>query len=105
MKGKEFLNTWLAKLRDSNQLPAEKYGPFKEDLDLVEKGNQVLPNTGKDPFLHSGPEYLNSFLKNYDNSQVVGPDERVDPRGLSSYVQQRAEKGTEFPGSEGTAIS
>lgn len=105
MAGKEFLNTWLSKLRDNNQLPAKKYGPFKEELDLVKAGKQVLPNTGKDPFLHSGPEYLSAFLKNYDNSQVVGPDERVSPQGLTSYVQQRAEKGTEFPGSEGTAVS
>jgi hypothetical protein len=105
MAGKEFLNTWLAKLRDTNILPAKKYGPFDESIDLKQRGNQIIPNTGKDPFLHSGSEYLMGFLNNYDNSQVLDPEERVSPQGLTSYVQQRAEKGKEFPGSEGTAVS
>ena len=105
MAGKEFLNTWLAKLRDTNVLPAKKYGPFEADIDLEQRGGQVIPNTGKDPFLHSGSEYLNEFLRNYDTSLVVDPDERVSPQGLTPYVQQRAEKVKDFPGSEGTAVS
>lgn len=105
MAGKEFLNTWLAKLRDTNELPAKKYGPFDERIDLKQLGNQIIPNTGKDPFLHSGPQHLNTFLRDYDTSRVLNPEERVSAAGLTGYVQQRAEKAKEFPGSEGTAVS
>lgn len=105
---KAFLNKYLANLRDTNPVfPAKQYGAFDEKLDLtnVPGTKQTIPNTGKDPFAISGPDYLSSFLANYDRSPVLGPEDRVNPGGLTALIQQKAEKGKEFPGSEGTSIS
>ena len=86
---------------------AKQYGPFQENLDLTKAPgtNQIIPNTGKDPFAVSGTNYLKSFLANYDQSPVLAPEDRVNPGGLTAIVQQKAEKGKEFPGSEGTNVS
>lgn len=106
MQGQEFLNKYLSDLKDTNPvLPAKKYGPFKEDLDLVQAGKQIVPNTGKDPFTGEAQNHLSSFLANYDRSLVVPAEDRVNPRGITEYVQSKAEKPKEFPGSEGTAVS
>ena len=106
MQGQEFLNKYLSDLKDTNPvLPAKKYGPFKEDLDLVQAGKQIIPNTGKDPFAVDGGKYLSNFLAGYDRSLVVPQEDRVNPRGITEYVQSKAEKPKEFPGSEGTAVS
>ena len=105
---KAFLNKYLANLRDTNPVfPAKQYGAFQEDLDLTTYPGtkQIVPNTGKDPFSISGTNYLKSFLSNYDQSPVLAPEERVSPGGLTALIQQKAEKGKEFPGSEGTSIS
>ena len=105
---KAFLNKYLANLRDTNPVfPAKQYGSFDEKLDLVNAPGtkQIVPNTGKDPFSISGTNYLKAFLSNYDQSPVLAPEERVNPGGLTAIIQQRAEKGKEFPGSEGTSIS
>jgi len=105
---KAFLNKYLANLRDTNPVfPAKQYGSFQEDLDLTTYPGtkQIVPNTGKDPFAISGPGYLQSFLARYDQSPVLAPEERVNPGGLTAIIQQKAEKGKEFPGSEGTSIS
>ncbi len=105
---KGFLNKYLANLRDTNPVfPAKQYGSFQEDLDLAKAPgtDQIVPNTGKDPFAISGTNYLKSFLANYDQSPVIAPEERVNPGGLTAIIQQRAEKGKEFPGSEGTSVS
>lgn len=109
MAGRQgFLNEYLAKMRDTNPvLPAGRYGAFDEKLDLTTYPGttQIIPNTGKDPFAISGTNYLNSFLANYDRSAVLAPEDRVNPGGLTTLVQQKAEKGKEFPGSEGTSVS
>lgn len=109
MAGKKaFLNKYLANLRDTNPVfPAKQYGSFQEDLDLVKAPGtkQIVPNTGKDPFAISGTNYLNAFLANYDQSSIIAPEDRVRPGGLTEIIQQKAEKGKEFPGSEGTSIS
>lgn len=105
---KAFLNKYLANLRDTNPVfPAKQYGSFQEDLDLTKAPGtqQIVPNTGKDPFAISGPNYLKSFLASYDQSSIIAPEDRVSPGGLTAIVQQKAEKGKEFPGSEGTSIS
>jgi hypothetical protein len=105
---KAFLNKYLANLRDTNPVfMAKQYGSFQEDLDLTKYPgtNQIIPNTGKDPFAISGTNYLNTFLSRYDESPVLPPEDRVNPGGLTQIIQQRAEKGKEFPGSEGTSIS
>lgn len=109
MAGKKaFLNKYLANLRDTNPVfPAKQYGSFDEKLDLTQApgGKQIIPNTGKDPFGVSGSNYLNAFLANYDRSAVLAPEDRVNPGGLTALIQQKAEKGKEFPGSEGTSVS
>ncbi|NBX48396.1 hypothetical protein EBT25_00295 [bacterium] len=105
---KAFLNKYLANLRDTNPVfMAKQYGSFDEGLDLVNAPGtkQIIPNTGKDPFAISGTNYLKSFLANYDQSPVLAPEDRVDPGGLTAMIQEKAEKGKEFPGSEGTSIS
>lgn len=105
---KAFLNKYLSNLRDTNPVfPAKQYGSFQEDLDLTTYPGtkQIVPNTGKDPFAISGTNYLKTFLRNYDQSPVIALEDRVDPSGLTGLIQQKAEKGKEFPGSEGTSIS
>jgi len=105
---KAFLNTYLAKLRDTNPVSiAKQYGAFDEGLDLTTYPGtkQIIPNTGKDPFAISGPQYPNAFIAKYDKSSLIPVEDRVDPAGLSRLVRERAEKGEEFPGSEGTSIS
>lgn len=105
---KAFLNKYLANLRDTNPVfMAKQYGSFDEGLDLVTAPGtkQIVPNTGKDPFAISGTNYLKSFLANYDQSPVIPPEDRVAPGGLTAMIQEKAEKGKEFPGSEGTSIS
>lgn len=106
--GKDYLNKFLSDLRDTNPVnPNTAYGSFKEDLDLIKDPNsgQIVPNTGKDPFAISGQDYLANFIANYDRSAVLDPEERVSAGGLTALIQQKAEKGKEFPGSEGTSVS
>lgn len=105
---KSFLNKYLANLKDTNPIfPAYKYGPFREKLDLTTYPGtkQIIPNTGKDPFEISGSNYLKAFLGDYDRSPIISPEERVNPGGLTSIIREKAEKGKQFPGSEGTSIS
>lgn len=106
--GKDYLNKFLSDLRDTNPVnPNIAYGGFREDLDLTRDKvtNQIIPKTGKDPFSISGEGYLKNFIANYDNSLVLDPEERVSPSGLTRFVQEKAEKGTNFPGAEGTSVS
>lgn len=106
--GKDYLNKFLSDLRDTNPVnPNNAYGSFNEDLDLTKDpgSGQVVPNTGKDPFAISGRDYLSNFIANYDRSAILAPEERVNPGGLTALVQQKAEKGKEFPGSQGTSVS
>jgi hypothetical protein len=106
--GKDYLNKFLSDLRDTNPVnPNIAYGRFQEDLDLTKdpSSGQLIPNTGKDPFSISGRDYLANFIANYDRSGVLAPEDRVDAGGLAALVQQKAEKGKEFPGSEGTSVS
>ena len=108
MSGPSFLDSYLSKLRDTNPvLPAKKFGSFDESIDLVKDptSKQVIPNTGKDPFATSGQGYLKNFISAYDRSIVLNPDDRVNPNGLTSLVQENAAAPQKFPGSEGTAIS
>jgi hypothetical protein len=102
----EFRNKFVSKLKKTNPVfPAIKYGSFQENLDLTKDrfSGRTIPNTGKDPFSISGPDYLNQFLKSYDRSLVV--TDKVPAGGLDELVQQNAQPPQKFPGSEGTAIS
>lgn len=104
----EFRNKFVSKLKDTNPVfPATKYGSFQENLDLTKDkiSGQTIPNTGKDPFSISGRDYLNNFLANYDRSEVIAPEDRVNAGGLTAIIQQNAQPPQKFPGSEGTAIS
>jgi len=108
MAGPSFLDAYLAKLRDTNPvLPAKKFGAFDQKIDLIEDpaSKQIIPNTGRDPFATSGQGYLKNFISAYDRSIVLNPDDRVNPNGLTSLVQENAAAPEKFPGSEGTAIS
>lgn len=104
----EFRNKYVSKLKDTNPVfPAKTYGSFREDLDLTTDlpSGQIIPKTGKDPFAISGRDYLTNFLNSYDRSEVIIPEERVNPGGLTALVRQNAQPPQKFPGSEGTAIS
>lgn len=104
----EFRDKFVANLKDTNPVfPAKKYGAFQEKLDLTRNSGtgQLIPKTGKDPFSISGPDYLNTFLANYDKSNVVPMEERVNAQGLGAFAAQPAQPPQKFPGSEGTAIS
>ena len=102
---KEFLNKWLAELRDTNVNKLQDYRRFDsgEDLTVAQDSNQVIPNTGKDPFYNSGLEYLGNFIRAYDNSQVV--EEKVEPGKLTDIIRQAANPVEKFPGSDGTKVS
>lgn len=102
---KEFLNKWLAELRDTNTNKLQDYPAFdtEEGLTVAQDSNQVIPNTGKDPFYNSGLDYLARFIQAYDNSQVV--EEKVDPSKLTNIVTQTAKPVEKFPGSDGTKVS
>ena len=102
---KEFLNKWLAELRDTNVNKLQDYRNFDGSTDLmVDPATQeIIPNTGKDPFYNSGPEYLQSFLRSYDLSSVV--EDKVRPGTITNIVKEAAEKVKEFPGADGTRIS
>jgi len=102
---KEFLNRWLANLRDTNANKLQDYNKFdaRNDLTFTENGNEIIPNTGKDPFYNSGLDYLANFIDAYDRSQVV--DERVEPGNLTNIIKQAAQKVEQFPGADGTKVS
>lgn len=103
--GKEFLNRWLANLRDTNPKKLQDYRTFDVTSDLTTDptGNQVIPNTGKDPFAYSGTDPLTSFLVSYRRSTVV--EDPVAPGTITDIVKQAAQQGTEYPGSMGTKVS
>lgn len=103
--GKEFLNRWLANLRDTNANKLQDYNKFDagNDLTVEQNSNEIIPNTGKDPFYDSGLDYLSNFLQAYDRSEVV--EERVEPGKLTNIIKQAAQKVEQFPGSDGTRIS
>lgn len=102
---KEFLNKWLAELRDTNVNKLQDYRNFDGSTDLMvdPQTNEIIPNTGKDPFYNSGPEYLQSFLRSYNLSSVV--EDKVAPGTITNIVKEAAEKVKEFPGSTGTRVS
>lgn len=103
--GKEFLNRWLANLRDTNSNKLQDYNQFEPEFDLtLDPGSQeVIPNTGKDPFSVSGTDHLNRFLSAYDRSSVV--ENPVVPGTLTNLIKEQAKKVEQFPGSDGTKIS
>lgn len=103
--GKEFLNRWTARLRDTNVNRLQDYPSFDGSTGLMVEPstNEIIPNTGKDPFYNSGPEYLQRFLNAYNVSSVV--EEKVDPGTITNIVKQAAEKVKEFPGATGTRVS
>lgn len=102
---KEFLNRWLANLRDTNANKLQDYNKFDpaNDLTVAQNSNEIIPKTDKDPFYNSGLDYLANFLQAYDRSQVV--EERVEPGKLTNIVKQAAQKVEEFPGADGTKVS
>ena len=102
---KEFLNKWLAELRDTIVHKLQDYRSFDGSTDLTvdPATDEIIPNTGKDPFYNSGPEYLQSFLRSYDLSSVV--EDKVRPGTITNIVKEAAEKVKEFPGADGTRIS
>lgn len=103
--GKEFLNRWLANLRDTNANKLQDYDKFDagNDLTVAQNSNEIIPNTGKDPFYNSGLDYLANFLQAYDRSQVV--EERVEPGKLTNIIKQAAQQVEKFPGADGTKVS
>ena len=103
--GKEFLNRWLANLRDTNSNKLQDYNQFEADTDLIVNpgSNEIIPNTGKDPFAVSGADHLNRFISAYDRSTVV--EDRVLPGTLTNIIKEAAQKVEQFPGSDGTKIS
>lgn len=103
--GKEFLNRWLANLRDTNSNKLQDYNPFEPETDLTvaPSSDEIVPNTGKDPFAVSGTDHLNRFINAYDRSTVV--EDRVLPGALTNIIKESAKKVEQFPGSDGTKIS
>jgi len=104
---KEFLNKWLAELRDTNANKLQDYRRFdtKNDLTVAQDSNQVIPNTGKDPFYNSGLDYLGNFIQAYSNSAVVDEEDKVEPGKLTDIIRQAAQTVEKFPGSDGTRVS
>ena len=104
-----FLNQYISKLQDTNPIfPAKKYGSFQADIDLTTDPNsgQIVPATGKDPFIYSGNRYLKQFIADYDRGAQIGlVNDPVPPGGLTEIIQQKAEKPSQFPGADGTKIS
>ncbi len=103
--GKEFLNRWLANLRDTNPKKLQDYGNFDAAIDLMvdPSSAEIIPNTGKDPFAYSGTDSLANFLASYRRSSVV--EEPVSPGTITDIVREAAQKVQEYPGSMGTKVS
>lgn len=102
---KEFLNKWLAELRDTNVNKLQDYRKFDGQTDLTVEPitSEIIPNTGKDPFYNSGLDYLKRFIGPYDRSSIV--EEKVAPGTITNIIKEAAEKVKEFPGADGTRIS
>lgn len=103
--GKEFLNRWLSNLKDTNPKKLQDYRQFDAGTDLTvdQMSNQIIPNTGKDPFYYGGQDTLANFVAAYNRSSVV--DEPVIPGMITDIVQEAAQKIKEYPGSNGTKVS
>lgn len=102
---KEFLNKWLAELRDTNANKLQDYRRFdgSVDLEIEPNSSEIIPSTGKDPFYNSGIDYLNNFIAAYDRSTVA--EDKVEPGTITNIVKEAAQKVKEFPGADGTRIS
>lgn len=103
--GKEFLNRWLANLRDTNPKKLQDYRNFDAGTDLMVDpySAEIIPNTGKDPFAYSGTDPLTQFISSYRRSSVV--EEPVFPGTITNIIKEAAQKVEEYPGSNGTKIS